>query len=179
MQGCHGQGKIRKFRLWSHRCIFFIVWRMRYELGQNLRDYILIQISFAKWFFFLIFICFHVLHNVRHKMSTIFMMLKTFFCTSLFSRPLCWRIYWWIMWFLCGFKYITKNHLSDWNLCWQLRKNQGNVREYFYGNPVVTVSNCGRLIRLSGLSFRIGLSLLVKCNWNQVIWKYFVLILEV
>ena len=39
-------------------------------------------------------------------------------------------IYWWVMWFRCGFEYVAKNHHSvyiyiytyrdsDWNLCWQ------------------------------------------------------------
>ena len=62
--------------------------------------------------FFLNFICFHVLHNVWHKISTIFMMLKTFYCADLFSRPLpvCWSIYWRIMLFLCSFENIAKNH---------------------------------------------------------------------
>ena len=90
--------------------------------------------------FFLNFICFHGLHYV--KISIIFMMLKTLSCADLFSRPLCWSIYWWIMWFLCGFEYIAKNHHrvycnSDWNLCWHSRKCQGKVREFFPGNPEV------------------------------------------
>ena len=79
-QGCHGQGKSGKFQSFSesenfvasqgilsfffikvreksgnfvccpYRCIFFIVWRMIYELGQNLRQWPH-SISFAKWFF--------------------------------------------------------------------------------------------------------------------------------
>ena len=60
-------------------------------------------------------------------------MLKTFSCADLFSRPLCWSIYWWIMCLLYGLEYIAKNHHiiyrdSDWNLCWQsgkFMKSQG------------------------------------------------------
>ena len=71
------------------------------------------------------------LHNVRHKIWTVFMMLKTFSCADLFSRPLFWSIYWWIMWFLCGFEYIAKNHhwvyiATVTGIC---VGNQGNVRE--------------------------------------------------
>ena len=101
---------------------------MIFELGQKIKlcphSYIICQMIF-----FLNFICFHVLHNVRHKIATIFMMLKTFSCADLFSRLLCWSIYWWMMWFLCGFEYIAKNHHriyrdSDWNLCWMSGKSQ-------------------------------------------------------
>ena len=55
-----------------------------------------------------VFPCFHVLHNVRHKISTIFMMLKRYFRANLFLRLLCWSIYWWIMSFTCGFEYIVQ-----------------------------------------------------------------------
>ena len=37
--------------------------------------------------FFLNLICFHILHNVWYKMSTVFMMLKTLSCADLFREP--------------------------------------------------------------------------------------------
>ena len=101
------QGKVREFHLWSlsmyiFHCLLNDIWT---------RTKSQIMFSFACHSpndFFLNFICFHVLHNIRHKMSTIIVMLKTFSCADLFSRPLCWSIYWWIMWFLCGLGYIAK-----------------------------------------------------------------------
>ena len=58
---------------------------MVFELGQNLKlgshSNIICQMIF-----FLNFICFHVLHNARHKISTIFMMLKMFSCADLFFK---------------------------------------------------------------------------------------------
>ena len=91
--------------------------------------------------FFLSFICFHVLHAVRHRIYTIFMLLKTVSCAGLISGPLCWSIYWWIMWFRCGFEFIAKNHHRVYiatvtGIC---VGNQGNVREksgiFFLPNP--------------------------------------------
>ena len=35
---------------------------------------------------------------------------KRSLCADPFSRPQFWNIYWWIMWFLCGFEYIAKDH---------------------------------------------------------------------
>ena len=96
-------------------------------------------------FFFLNFICFHVLHNVGHKISIIFMMLKTFSCADLFSRPLCWNMYWWIMWFLCGFEYIAKITTGYISRRWlefvlAVREMSGRkVREFFSANPVATL----------------------------------------
>ena len=81
--------------------------------------------------FFLNFIYHDVLHDVQHKILTILIPLKTFSCVDLFSRPLCWSIYWWIMWLLCVFEYIAKNHnrvyittVTGIHIC-----SQGNVRE--------------------------------------------------
>ena len=79
---------------------------------------------------FLNFIWVDVLHNVRHKILTIFMMLKMFSCADLFSRPLCWRIYWLIMWFFVVLKISQKSPQgifrdSDWKLCLQSGKSQG------------------------------------------------------
>ena len=109
---------------------YFSSFHKWYFNWDKILNYVLIQISFAKWFF-LNFICFHVLHNVRHKVSTIFMMLKTFSCADLFSRPLCWSIYWRIMWLLCGLECIAKNHhgvciATVTGIC---VGSQGNVRE--------------------------------------------------
>ena len=75
--------------------------------------------------------CFHVLHNVRHKIWTIFMMLKTFSFADLFPRQQCWSIYWWISWFLSGFEYIAKNHhrLYITTMTEICVGSQGNVRE--------------------------------------------------
>ena len=75
------------------------------------------------------FICFHVLHNVQHKMSTIFMMLKTFSCADLFSISLL----------LCGIEYIAKNHCRVYiaivtGIC---SGSQGNFFCQTRGNPVL------------------------------------------
>ena len=72
------------------------------------------------------------------------MILKAFSCADLFSRPLCWSIFWWIMWFLCGLNILQKKYqyiyrYSDWNMCWQSGKCQGKVREFFSVNPVATL----------------------------------------
>ena len=97
--------------------------------------------------FFLNFICFHVLHWIRHKMSTIFVMLKMFSCADLFSRLLCWSIYWWIMWFLCGFGYIAKITTGWISRQWlefvsAVREMSGKSQGTFFcqpcGNPDIT-----------------------------------------
>ena len=94
--------------------------------------------------FFLNFICFHVLHNLRRKIWTIFMLLKMFSCADLFSRPLCWSIYWGIMWFLCGFDYIAKittGYISrQWlEFVFAVREMSGKSQGIFFcqlrGNP--------------------------------------------
>ena len=81
--------------------------------------------------FFQAFFCFHVLHNARHKILTIFMMLKMFSCADLFSRPLCWSIYWWIMSFFLWFWIYWKNHHRVYitTVTGISVSNQGNVRE--------------------------------------------------
>ena len=88
------QGKVGGFRLWS-------IWMHTFH-------YVPISLCphsniICEMTFFLNFIHFHVLRNVSHKISTIFMMLKTVSCADLFSMPLCQNIYWWILWFLCAF----------------------------------------------------------------------------
>ena len=140
-------GKSENFICGRYRCIFFIIWWMILQLGQNLKLCPHSNII-RQMICFLNFICFHVLHNVWHKISTIFMMLKAFSCADLFSRPLCWSIYWWIMWFLCGFENIAKNHHRVYittvtGIC---VGSQGNVRNksgiFFSANPVATLHLC-------------------------------------
>ena len=79
------------------------------------------------------FYLFSCLYNVRHKISTYLMMLKTFSYADLFSRPLCWSIYWWMMWFLCGFGYIAKKHHRVYitTVTGISVGSQGKVREFF------------------------------------------------
>ena len=103
-------------------------------------------------FFFFFKLCFHVLHNVRHKVSTIFMMLKMFSCTDLFSRPLCWSIYWWMMWFLCGFEYIAKittGYISQqWlEFVFAVREMSGKSQGIYSANPVATLYSLWTLLR--------------------------------
>ena len=125
------------FTCGAYQCIFFIIWQMIFEL-ENL------ELGFqwniiCQMIFFMNFICFHVLHNIRHKISTIFMMLKMFSCADLFSRLLCWSIYWWIMWFPCGFEYITKITTGYISQQWLELVFAVNIREksgnYFLPTP--------------------------------------------
>ena len=60
---------------------------------------------------------------------------------TLFSRPLFWSIYWWMIWFIFGFEYIAKNQhminiVTVTGIC---VGSQGKVREIFFcqthGNP--------------------------------------------
>ena len=91
--------------------------------------------------FFLNSICFHVFHNVWFKISTIFMMLETFSWADLFSRLLCWSMYWLIMWFLCDFEYIAKNRHRVYiaAVTGIYVGSQGKVREFFSANPVAAL----------------------------------------
>ena len=54
------------------------------ELGQNLKRLYHHSNIICQMIVFIL-ICFHVLHNVRHKMSTIFMMLKCSFVLTYFQ----------------------------------------------------------------------------------------------
>ena len=123
--------------------IFFIVWQMLFELGQNLELCPHANVI-RQMIFYLNLISFHVLRNVRCKILTIFMMLKTFSCADLFSRPLCWSIYWWIMWFVCGFEYITKNHHRIATVTGICVGSQGNDKEksgnFFFASPVTNLN---------------------------------------
>ena len=67
-----------------YRCIFFIVWQMICELGQN-RKLCPHSNIICQMIFFLNFIYFYILHNVWYKISTIFVMLKMFSCADEFS----------------------------------------------------------------------------------------------
>ena len=80
---------------------------MIFELGQN--HELCPHSNIIHQMFFVNFISFHVLHDVWHNILAIFMILKAFSCADLFSRPLCWMIWWWML-FLCGFEYIAKDH---------------------------------------------------------------------
>ena len=86
------QGKVRKFHLCClsthifHHLANYIWTRTKSWIRFSLKNHLPND-------FFQNFISFHVLHNVRHKISTIFKMLKMFSCADLFSRPLCWSIY--------------------------------------------------------------------------------------
>ena len=93
--------KVMEVCLWSLLMYIFHHSQMIFKLGQNLK--LGPHSNNLPNDFFLNIICFHVLHNVQREMSTIFMMLKTFSWADLFSRPLCWSFFWWIMWFLCDF----------------------------------------------------------------------------
>ena len=77
------QGKVREFHLW---CLsMYIFHHLENDIWTRRKSWI--RFSFKYHLpndFFLNFICFHVLHNVRHKISTIFMMLKMFSCADLF-----------------------------------------------------------------------------------------------
>ena len=107
-----------------HRCIFFIVWRMIFEQGQIFKLYPHSNDFCLTIFIFMFCMMFG-------------MMLKAVSCVDLFSRPLCWSIYWRKMWFLCGFEYIAKKSPrgiyrdSDWNLYWQ----SGKVMDFFLPTP--------------------------------------------
>ena len=113
------------------------------------------------------FYLFSCLHNVRHEISTIFMMLKTFSCADLLSRPLCWSIYWWIMWFLCGFEYIAKITTGYISRQWlefvlAVREMSGKSQGFFFYQPVATLSN--------HLSYQ-GQKLAALCLWT-LRWRY-------
>ena len=129
--------KVREFRLWS--LSMHIFHHLVNDIWTRIKSWIIFLFNnHSPKDFFLNFICFHVLHNIWHKISTIFM--KTFSCADLPARPLCWIIYWWIMCFLCGFLYIAKNHHRVYiatmtGICVD---SQGKVRDFFYGNPVMT-----------------------------------------
>ena len=66
-----------------------------------------------------------------------------FSCAELFSRLLCWGIYWCIMWFSCGFEYIAKNHhrvyiyiVTVTGIC---VGSHGKVKGLFFCQPVATL----------------------------------------
>ena len=89
------------------------------------------------------------MHNVRCKILTIFMIFKMFSGADLFSRPLCWSNYWWIIFFLFGFEYIEKYlHMvyiaTVTGIC---VGSQGNVRKksgnFFSAKPVATLIGSG------------------------------------
>ena len=86
------QGKVRKF----HLCCLstHIFHHLANDIWTRTKSWIRFSLkNHLPNDFFQNFISFHVLHNVRHKISTIFKMLKMFSCADLFSRPLCWSIY--------------------------------------------------------------------------------------
>ena len=137
------QGKVREFCLW---CLsMHIFHRLANDIWTRTKSSI--RFSFKYHLpndCFLNFICFHVLHDVQHKIPTIFMMLKMFSCADLFLRPLCWSIYWWIMWFLCSFQCIAKITtgyiLRQWlEFVFAVREMSGKSQGIFFcwprGNP--------------------------------------------
>ena len=124
------QGKVREFRLWC--LLMHIFHHLANDIWTKTKSWIRFTFKYhLPNDVFQNFISFHVLHNGRHKISTIFKMLKMFSCADLFSRPLHWSIYWWMMWFFLWFWIYSKNHhrvhiATVTGICvW----SQGNVRE--------------------------------------------------
>ena len=135
------QGKVREFHLWS--LPMHIFHRLANDIWTRTKSWIMSSFKYhSSNYYCSILYLFSCLHNVRHKISTICMMLKTFSCADLFSRPLCWSIYWWIK---CDF-YVVLNILQNHHGVYITTVtgicvgSQGKVREFFSANPVATLN---------------------------------------
>ena len=94
-------------------------------------------------FLFKLYLMFYIMFGTRYWQFSL-----CWKCADLFSRPLCWSIYWWIMWYLCGFDYILQKFTTGY-ISWQWLEFVLAVREMSGKSPVATLHRIDLNLRVA------------------------------